>query len=121
MLGRECVCLAGSGDCGGPLSGPLPWLTIEMLAQEKPSIQVPGIAGRGVAAQANFALLIFGGKLLRVANVLDCSLEAGLYECCLCRLKSETWQGGVTLSWDHRVMEPRGPYESPQLTCLSWR
>lgn len=59
MLGRECVCLAGSGACEAPLSGPLPWLTIEMLAQEKPSIQVPGIVGGGVAAQANFALLIF--------------------------------------------------------------
>lgn len=57
MLGRECVCLAGFGVYGAPLSGPLPWLTIEMLAQEKPSIQVPGVAGRGAAAQANFAHL----------------------------------------------------------------
>lgn len=32
---------------------------MEMLAQEKRSIQVPGgIAGGGVAAQANFALLV---------------------------------------------------------------
>lgn len=42
-----CVCLAGSGVRGAPLSGPLHWLTMEMLAQEKQSIQVPGVVGGG--------------------------------------------------------------------------
>lgn len=31
----------------GPLSGPLHWLTMEMLAQEKHAIQVPGVVGGG--------------------------------------------------------------------------